>query len=534
MKEKRMKHKKMDRNAKVWIAAGTTEGRILTEVCRECEIEAVATVVSSYGGEFLKNSPTLTVYEGALNEPEMERLILEEEIDWVVDATHPFAREVTENIKCAAKRMGIVYTRCLRSEEGLIPEEHVQNDTCKTVQNAQEAARFLEETTGNIFLTTGSKELSVFSKMKEFKERVYARVLPVRSSLEACLDVGLSGNHIICMQGPFSKALNLEMFRSVQAQWIVTKESGHVGGFEDKIEAARELGISALIIARPKESGISLEECADLLRQRGQTESRKNQICRTEESRIQEDGTTYCKLFLIGAGMGDDLTKTRKGEQCIEKSQVVFGAGRVLEAWKKEIGQKQVICSYHAKTILTWLEEHSDVHCAAVLYSGDSGFYSGAASLIEYEKKNKETDVLRRKYQLECCPGISSLSYLCAKCQVSWEDANISSFHGRECDLEKIVETHKKVFLLLDKQHTPDLICRRLVNIGMGNWMVCIGERLSYPQERVISGMAKEMTEKTFDPLSVMLIWKETPEKTEGQDISCKKIRTDEEKNDEG
>lgn len=525
----------MNGNAKVWIAAGTTEGRILTEVCRKYEIEAVATVVTSYGGELLKDAPTLTVHEGALNEPEMERFICEEEIDWVIDATHPFAREVTENIKCAAKHTGIVYTRCLRSEERLIQEEHVQRDDNigKTVQNAQEAAEFLESTTGNIFLTTGSKELCAFSKMRGFKERVYARVLPVQSSLEACLDAGLSGNHIICMQGPFSKALNLEMFRSVQAQWIVTKESGNVGGFEDKIEAARELGISVVIIDRPKETGISLEECADLLRQRGQKKNIQNPICTKEERRMQEDGTTACELFLVGAGMGDDLSKTRRAEQCIEKSQAVFGAGRVLEAWKKEISQKQVIYSYQAETILTWLEEHPEIHCAAVLYSGDSGFYSGAASLIEYEKKRKKADGFGRTYRLECCPGISSLAYLCAKCQISWEDAQISSFHGRECNLEKILENHKKVFLLLDKQHTPDLICRRLVNVGMGDWRVCIGERLSYPQERVVSGAAKEMTEELFDPLSVMLIWEERSEKTEEKEKSDKKMTADEEKHDE-
>ena len=107
---------------------------------------------------------------------------------------------------------------------------------------AAAAAAFLESTRGNILLTTGSKELAAYSGIPDFTQRVYARVLPMDASLEACRAAGLKAAHIIAMQGPFSEEMDLATLRFADAAWMVTKDGGEAGGFPAKASAARMAG----------------------------------------------------------------------------------------------------------------------------------------------------------------------------------------------------------------------------------------------------------------------------------------------------
>lgn len=98
----------------------------------------------------------------------------------------------------------------------------------------------MQQTDGSILLTTGSKELALYQPLSGFSERVWARVLPIASSLEACTQAGLPSSHIFAMQGPFSEDMNAAMLRSIQARWLVTKDGGAPGGFEEKASAAKK------------------------------------------------------------------------------------------------------------------------------------------------------------------------------------------------------------------------------------------------------------------------------------------------------
>ena len=127
--------------------------------------------------------------------------------------------------------------------------------------SAGEAADYLSCAEGNILLTTGSRELEAFSHIRNFKERVFARVLPDQGALAACEKAGLAGRQIIAMQGPFSVEMNLALLAMTGARYLVTKESGAAGGFQEKIEAAHKAGVKVVAIGRPvKPEGFTAEE----------------------------------------------------------------------------------------------------------------------------------------------------------------------------------------------------------------------------------------------------------------------------------
>ena len=132
---------------------------------------------------------------------------------------------------------------------------------------ARQAAVHLEQTEGNIFLTTGAKELAAFAGVDV--QRLYVRVLPLRESLEACAAAGISGSHIVAMQGPFSQALNEALLRQFSIRFLVTKDGGAAGGFAEKAAAAAAAEAQLIVLRRPREEGADyntvLRRCREVL-----------------------------------------------------------------------------------------------------------------------------------------------------------------------------------------------------------------------------------------------------------------------------
>ena len=256
---------------KVLLFAGTAEGRKIAEYLKELGVPALASAATEYGRSLLEEGGSLSVSGGRMDEGEMERLFAGEDA-LVVDATHPYASAVTENIRSACEKTGRTYLRVLRSSTLTGEEEAVY------VDSPEAAAEYLAGTEGNIFLTTGSKELAAFSHVPGFSERFYARVMPSEESMRLCREAGLPGSHILGMQGPFSEEWNRLSIREWNIQVLVTKDSGKRGGFEEKLSAAQKEGIRALIIGRPPEEENALDSLESVLQylsaQPGTEESR--------------------------------------------------------------------------------------------------------------------------------------------------------------------------------------------------------------------------------------------------------------------
>lgn len=638
------------------IFGGTTEGRELSQFCADRGILALVSVASEYGKTLVPQSENLKVLVNRLTEKEMSELIARERVCLVVDATHPYAAEATENIKSACRAAGVEYIRCLRDtgsslgaeafctaeelwagkglrsvkelqpakEKGDLPQ--TVSGTVFYVQDAGEAVRFLEQTEGAIFVTTGSKELSAFAELSDYKSRVFARVLPSAEPIRLCERLGISGKHLIGMQGPFSRELNAAMMRQAGAKWMVTKETGKNGGFEEKMRAAADCGVRTVVIGKPRqEEGEDLEKVKSRIlsfwektegiqegnfqkktkgRQEGKlqgknggkperklqekaegktegkfrekTEGRpegnfqektggkpegKSQEKTDEKQEEKKAGagdgpgrTGGPSVILAGIGPGSPEQMTLAAAEAILKSSVLLGAPRMLEAagrlwdwlegkgrWAKNggslfyRGQEPVFTDgfpagsasegafrrpsmepvYRPEDVIRFIRQYREggEACGIVtlLFSGDTGFYSGT--------KGMEKALREQGLAFETLPGISSVSYLASRLGVPWENAGFLTAHGRELDLAGEVrkaqtalkkgqpgQEEKWLFTLLAGTSAAGKLCRELLEQGFGELEAAVGERLSYPDERIRRGAAGELSGIETAPLSLLAV----------------------------
>jgi precorrin-6x reductase len=182
----------------------------------------------------------------------MAALILQEKPTLVLDATHPYAAEVSANIQKTCTGTNTPRIRVLR-EEG-------EATGCDSFSNQNSLLDWLEKTPGIIFAATGVKEAGIFTGLSLFRERVWFRLLPSVEGLRTCLELGYPSTHLICMQGPFSRELNRAMFTAAGAAILVTKNSGPQGGFAEKLAAAGDLGMRVALLTRPADlDGMFLE-----------------------------------------------------------------------------------------------------------------------------------------------------------------------------------------------------------------------------------------------------------------------------------
>ncbi|CDD59967.1 MAG: cobyrinate a,c-diamide synthase [Lachnoclostridium sp.] len=521
---------------KIWIFGGTTEGRLLAEYCSREKIEAWVSVASEYGEELLQEelmesgnagnpdlnhntclakkslknvqaSSVIKVLRGRMDRYQMEEFIRNQGIHLVIDATHPHARLVSEEIQEACGRTGVRLERCLRAEG----EQNKARDWVE-VDSIQEAVSFLSSVSGVIFVTTGSKELEALCQIPDYQKRVYARVLPTSNVLKKCEKLGITGSHLIAMQGPFSTEMNTLFLRQTKAEWLLTKDSGRAGGFQEKVEAARENGTRVVVIRRPEEDGISLEEAMEVLK-------------KADEGNVGELKT---HLILAGIGMGQPSQMTGEVLRAIRESDALIGAGRMLESAERALQndlliskegkaenrqesaaavEKETKCykAYLPDDVIQIVSKHPEWKQAVILYSGDTGFFSGASRMAERLRE--------AGYPFTVYPGTSCVSYLAARLGTHWEDAAIYSAHGRELSVDRVMkrlcdpeEPAKRAFILMGGKNGAGQFCERLTQAGYGNVQVTVGENLSYPEEQIRSGTAEEMKKLEFADLSLMLL----------------------------
>lgn len=479
---------------KILLFAGTTEGRNLAEFLKKNQIPTEVCVATQYGETLLEEGKYLHVHAGRLDETEMEQQIQKKQITLVIDATHPYAVIVSQNIRRACSRTGTEYIRLARKETDASWKQEMEDVT--EVASVAEAAAFLAKKEGRIFAATGSKELSAYQVIPDYQNRVVARVLSTPEAVSECAMLGFSGKNLICMQGPFTEDLNVAMLRQAQASWMVTKESGKAGGFLEKLRAAKKAGAKLVVIKRPGERS---EEIAE-----NQKEENLYAIC--DEGQIRSllgKRLGICpkrQLYLVGIGMGNEKNRTVEAEQICQSADLLIGARRMLQSVKTE--GKAVFESYKPDEIAAYLAEHPQYETAAVLLSGDIGFYSGAKKLYDAIERTEGLE------QMEIYPvsGISSVVYFCGKLGVSWEDVHLLSLHGRKQNLIDAVKYHEKVFVLCGEKDGIPKICCKLKEYGLGDVKVAVGTDLSYEQERIVQGTAESLMKEDFAPLSVLLI----------------------------
>lgn len=226
--------------------AGTSDARELALRLKERSFPLIASVVTESAAESLKNEG-IPVRIGRLNENQMLAYCKEQGILVIVDASHPYAEEAHKTAKKVAEQLTIPYIRYEREKL------HFNQDFITYVSSYEKAADLAAQRKGVVMLTTGSKTLDIFAKKLLPLEdvRVICRMLPRINNMQKCERLGFPQKNILAMQGPFSKELNIALFKQFGVTLMITKESGKVGAVDEKIEAAKELGIETIIIQRP-------------------------------------------------------------------------------------------------------------------------------------------------------------------------------------------------------------------------------------------------------------------------------------------
>lgn len=236
------------------IFGGTTEGRQLAEFCAENGICADVSVATDYGASLLPEG--INVLCGRLDAEQMIRLI-SSRYSAVVDATHPYAAEATDNIRRACDVTGTALFRLIRKS----------SVSCgKIVQSMDELIQLLNSSNSIILSTLGSKSLAALTDVKDFRERIWARILPGAEVLDMCRELGYDTSKIIQEKGPFTNEQNVEHLRKSGAGILLTKESGAAGGYPEKTEAAKLCGAELITLARPAEAGSSFDEITEMIR----------------------------------------------------------------------------------------------------------------------------------------------------------------------------------------------------------------------------------------------------------------------------
>ena len=201
-------------------------------------------------------------------------------------------------------------------------------------------------------------------------------------------------------------------------------------------------------------------------------------------------------VTLIGMGSGKWEALSAQAQQAVRSAGLVFGAKRLLVGLPPECTARQ-FALYQPADILETLAQNPGQD-AAVLYSGDTGFYSGASGLLT---PLRVLGIPARVY-----PGVSSIQLLSAALGRPWQDWKLVSAHGCACDPVAECMMNRSVFFLTGGTETPASLCQKLTDAGMGEAHGVVGENLGTEAEAIRYGSAAELAGQSFAPLSVLLV----------------------------
>ena len=231
----------------ILVLGGTSDSlEICDRINKYKNLPYILSVTTSYG-EDLARKYAKNVITGKLAKEDMINFIEQNNINKIIDATHPYAIEVSKNAIQCATELNIDYIRYER--KSLIDSINYENKYI--VNSIEDACKIAREKGRNIFIGTGSKNLP---QIVDFipDRNLIVRVLPTSDVILSCENLGLNADNIIAMKGPFNQSINEEFYKHYDIDIVITKESGTAGGFLEKVNACEALRIPVVILAREK------------------------------------------------------------------------------------------------------------------------------------------------------------------------------------------------------------------------------------------------------------------------------------------
>lgn len=279
----------------IYLIGGTHEGRMLCGWLEQQGLDYFMSVATELGRSTYQDAAKRMVV-GRLNEADMSALTVTEKVDWIIDASHPHAAEVSKTAIKVCKAQNIAYTRWLREPATLANQPAASaSQTVTAADSFEEAYELLAQTEGRI-LVTGSKELGKAIKYLD-RSRLVARIVPNSESIVICEQLGLTSDQIIGLKGPFTEAMNQLIFKEWDIQHVIFKESGEGSGFEAKIKAASACGVNAIMVKMPK---MEYPQTAETLQQL-EAISKQEKMRQSKKSENKNFGLMILGLLLVAA-----------------------------------------------------------------------------------------------------------------------------------------------------------------------------------------------------------------------------------------
>ena len=234
-----------------WVFSGTSDGNRLAIEMKTRGYPVIVSTATAYGKAlFKKNYPQFPITGGRKGIAMRRQELQKNSASAIIDATHPFATEISSQLMQLSAELKIPYLRFERP--GSHPSGTVESLAITVCQNMHEAAQVAITTGKRIFLATGSKDLNIFLEASGADQRDwFIRITPDPSIVQRVIDCGIRANHICAVQGPFTQEFNEALWRSWQVDCVVTKDSGEAGGYQAKALAAKMLEIPLIVIKRP-------------------------------------------------------------------------------------------------------------------------------------------------------------------------------------------------------------------------------------------------------------------------------------------
>ena len=201
-------------------------------------------------------------------------------------------------------------------------------------------------------------------------------------------------------------------------------------------------------------------------------------------------------VTLIGMGSGQPENLTLQGLAALRQADLILGARRLLAVLPAGCTENRA-AAYRPDEVAELLQT-SGAENAVLVYSGDTGFYSGASAMIE---KLEALGVRAR-----VLPGLSSIQLLAAALGRPWQGWNLVSAHGRICDPVAECMQGRPTFFLTGGSEDPATLCAQLAAEGFGDVQGVVGQCLGTPEEKLFRGSVKELAAGRFNSLSVLLV----------------------------
>lgn len=231
---------------RLWLIGGTSESVALAGAIASVGLPCLVTVATEAAQSLYPRSPVLNVQVGRLNIEQLDHFLQQQQIAAILDASHPYAVEISQMATRVAAQRKIPYLRFERSvvDPQAHPSRIISLDSFETLV----AGDYLLQQ--RVLLTVGYKALPLFQSWQD-RSTLFARILPALTSLEAAIAAGFTSDRIIAIRPPVSAELEKSLWRHWGISLVVTKASGVAGGEEIKRTVAAELGIPLVVIDRP-------------------------------------------------------------------------------------------------------------------------------------------------------------------------------------------------------------------------------------------------------------------------------------------